>query len=64
MGGWGAAVVFTLIGSIALSASLSTTILLAGVAIAPAIVIAMLAKGAQPPTVAQILHPGDTTDRR
>jgi len=42
--------------SMSMAASLSTTVLLAALGVAPGVVIALLKRGAASPTVAEILH--------
>jgi hypothetical protein len=48
---------------VAIGASLSTTILVVAMATTPAVVIALLARGAPSPSVAQILHDVTTEGR-
>jgi len=64
IGSWIAAVVMILGASLAMGANLSTTALLVALGVAPGIVVALLAGGTPSPTVAQILHPVETEDRR
>lgn len=63
VGPWIAALALTVAASTAMGANLSTTALLLALAIAPAIVIALLANG-QTPSVAQVLYAVETNDRR
>ena len=61
---WFAVVITMVAASIALHANLSTTVLLLACAIAPAIIVWLLAYAEPSPTVAQILHSVDAKDGR
>ena len=64
VGAWFGAMVTIVGASIAMRANLSTTALLLGCGIAPAIFVGLLAYAEPSPTVAQILHSVDTKDGR
>jgi hypothetical protein len=64
VGGWLAVVAIIVAASMAMSAHLSTTVLLLAVGIAPAIVVFLLARGAPSPSVAEILRSVETKDGR
>ena len=64
IGSWLAALMAIVAASIAMRANLSTTALLFGCGIAPAVVVGLLAYAEPSPTVAQILHSVDTKDGR
>ena len=64
IGGWIAAEATITVTSMVLGANLSTTALLGALGVVPGIVIVLLASGAPSPTVAQMLHAVETTDRR
>jgi hypothetical protein len=61
---WVAALAIVVAASMFMGANASTTALVAALGVAPAIVTALLAQGEPPPSVAQILHSVETTDRR
>jgi hypothetical protein len=54
--GWMAVLALVVAVSRSLGATLSTTVLLAALGVAPGVVIALLKRGAATPTVAEILH--------
>jgi hypothetical protein len=60
LGGWAAVVVAIGAVSVALGASLPTIALLLVLAVSPAIVMALINRGAPSPTVAEILYRIDT----
>ena len=62
IGIWLAAMASIVTASMAIGATLSTTALLLALGIAPAIVIALLAAGEPPPSVAQILYSVENDD--
>ena len=64
IGAWVAALAIIVAASTAMGAHLSTTAILLALAIAPAIVIALLAHGEPSPSVAQILYAAETKDGR
>jgi hypothetical protein len=64
IGGWIAAVAIVMAASLAMGANLSTTALLVALGVALGIVVVLLAHSASTPSVAQILHPPETNDRR
>lgn len=64
IGAWVVAVAMILGASMTMGSNLSTTALLLALAVAPAIVIALLAHGQPSPSVADILHPIETKDGR
>ena len=64
VGPWVAALALTVAASVTLKANPSTTALVLALGIAPAVVVALLANGQPSPSVAQILHTVETTDRR
>ncbi len=64
VGAWFAAMLTIVGASIAMRANLSTTALLLGCGIAPAIFVGLFAYAEPSPTVAQILHSVDTKDGR
>jgi hypothetical protein len=64
LGGWITVLALVVTVSFAMAASLSTTMLLVALGVAPAIVIALLKNGAASPTVAEILHAVDAKDSR
>jgi hypothetical protein len=64
IGLWIATVMGIFAGTRAMGASLSTTALLIGLAIAPGIVVVLLAPGTPRPSVGDILYPSETTARR
>jgi hypothetical protein len=64
IGGWLVALAFVVAASMSLSASLSTTLLLAALGVAPAVVIALLKRGAPAPSVVEILHSLNANDDR
>ena len=53
-----------MVASVAMGASISTTMLLVALGAAPGVVVALLAKDAASPSVAQILHSVQTKDGR
>ena len=53
-----------MVASVAMGASMSTTMLLVALGAAPGVVVALLARGAASPSVAQILHSVQTKDGR
>ena len=64
LGGWGA-IVATMVGlSLAMEANFSTTALLLGLGVTPAIIMALIVRGAPSPTVAEIIHGVETGDVR
>ena len=64
IGGWIATLAVILVISVAMGASLSTTVFLLALGLAPAIVMALVKGGGSSPTVAEILHTADSTDSR
>jgi hypothetical protein len=62
-GGFMVAAVIVTIG-LAIGASVSTTVFLVALGVAPGIVIALLKGGASAPTVAEILHPVNPREGR
>jgi hypothetical protein len=56
LGFWFTAVAAIVVSSVRLDATLSTTVLLLVVGVAPAIIMWLLQAGAAPPTVAEILY--------
>jgi hypothetical protein len=63
--GWFAVVGILVVWSMAVDASLSTTLLLLALGVAPAIVSLLIESGAPPPTVAELLlYAVNTKDRR
>ena len=59
IGGSIAMLTFVVTASMAMAASISTTMLLVALGIAPGVAIAVLHGGATLPTMAEILHPAD-----
>ncbi len=65
LGGWITVLALVVTVSVAMAASLSTTMLLVALGVAPGIVVVAILKGsAASPTVAEILHTADRTDGR
>ena len=64
LGGWIAVLALVVSVSVAMAASLSTTMLLVALGVVPGIVVAVLKGSAASPTVAEILHAADRTDGR
>ena len=52
------------VGSVRMDAHLSTTALMLATAVSPAIIMLLMAAGADSPTVTQILHDVETKDGR
>ena len=63
-GVWLAALALTVGGSVAMDARLSTSALLLVLGLAPAGIILLMALGAPPPTVAEVLHAVDSKHSR
>jgi hypothetical protein len=61
-GGWLTALAAIVAVSMSMDANVSTTALLLALGVAPAIVIALFAASASPPSVAEILHAVETKD--
>jgi hypothetical protein len=61
-GGWITTLVAIVAISVAMEANVSTTALLLALGVAPALVMLLIAAGAPPPTVAEILHAVETKD--
>ena len=64
IGGWIIALALVVTASMSMAASLSTTMLLAALGVAPGIVIGLLVRGAASPTVAEILHSVEANEGR
>jgi hypothetical protein len=64
IGGWIIVLALVVTVSMSMAASLSTTLLLAALGIAPGVVIVLLKRGAASPTVAEILHEVDVEEGR
>jgi hypothetical protein len=64
VGGWVTALAAIVAISLAMDANASTTALLLGLGVAPALVMGLIAAGASPPTVAEVLHAVETKDGR
>ena len=62
VGGWITALAAIVAISVAMQANVSTTALLLALGVAPALVMLLMAAGAPPPTVAEILHAVETKD--
>jgi uncharacterized membrane protein YdjX (TVP38/TMEM64 family) len=63
IGSWVAIIVSVVAVSVAMSANISTTLLLLALGVTPGVVMAILGDGASSPTVAEILH-NDARDAR
>jgi hypothetical protein len=64
VGGWITALAAIVAISVSMDANASTTALLFALGVAPALVMVLMAAGAPPPTVAEILHAVETKDGR
>jgi hypothetical protein len=64
LGGWITVLALVVTASVAMAASLSTTLLIVALGVAPGIVVAVLKGSESAPTVAEILHAVDGTDGR
>jgi hypothetical protein len=64
IGGWFATLAVILAFTVATGASLSTTVLLLMIGVAPVVIMALINGGAPAPTVAEILHSVETKDGR
>lgn len=64
IGGWATAAALLVAASIAMGANLSTTAFVLALCTTPGIVIAVLARSAPSPSVAQILYAVETKDGR
>jgi hypothetical protein len=64
IGGWIIVLALVVTVSMSMAASLSTTVLLAALGVAPGVVIALLKRGAASPTVAEILHAVNVKESR
>jgi O-antigen ligase len=64
LGGWITVLALVVAVSVWMAATLSTTMLLVALGVAPGIVVAVMKGRAAPPTVAEILHTVEGTDSR
>ncbi|MGE5243523.1 MAG: hypothetical protein ACM3SQ_04785 [Betaproteobacteria bacterium] len=64
IGGWITALALVVTVSMSMAASLSTTVLLAALGVAPGIMIALREHGTAPASVAEILYAVDAKDGR
>jgi len=64
IGGWLATVALIIASSVLSGASLSTSVLLFAIGVAPAVIMVILGGNGPSPTVAEILHSVETKDRR
>jgi len=64
LGGWFAAAAAAVVSSVGMDARLSTTALLLGVGLAPAVVMLLIGANSSSPTVAEVLHSVSAGDRR
>jgi hypothetical protein len=64
IGGWLAILAAIIVGSVAMGASLSTTVLLLALGVAPAVIMLLIRGNGPSQTVAEILHSVDTKDGR
>jgi len=62
VGGWIVSLAAIVAISVSMDANVSTTALLFALGVAPALVMGLIAAGASPPTVAEILHAVETKD--
>ncbi len=64
IGGWLATLAVIIAFSVVIGATLSTTVLLLAIGVAPAVIMVLLGGDGPSPTVAEILHSVDTKDGR
>ena len=64
VGIWLAALALIIGGSVALGATLTTSVVLLALGVAPVCVMLLIGFGAPPPTVAELLYAVDTNDGR